>query len=208
MSAVHKKQSLDIITNQYLQAGVPRPDERHLDYMTTGSVLGEYPLLSGQRTESFIVCETSVQLYNLPYDAIQAALELFTDRPSLETRLWRVCASRIAAIVLRPLPHFVGWTIERLRLHLETAILHIKRVELPEGGAKVANPVFDIDGEHLSDIILIHGYAHDQKNGIEFIGPCYIPQKTEKLILIVSSVNSWSLFLSSIDGWFSFFLLL
>lgn len=186
MCVIHKKHSMDIITNQYLQAGVTRPDERQVDYMTTGSVLAEFPLLTGYRTESYIVCETSVQLYKLPYDAIQAALELFTDRPSLETRLWRVCATRIALIVLRPLSHFVGWTLERMRLHLETAILHIKRVQLPEGGAKAANPVFEIDAEHLSDIILVHGYASDPKNKIEFIGPCYIPQKVEKLILIVS----------------------
>ena len=39
-------------------------------------------------------------MYHIPYDAIQAAIELFTDEPSLEYRLWRVCALRVAAAVL------------------------------------------------------------------------------------------------------------
>ena len=41
------------------------------------------------------------QLYHIPYDAIQAALELFTEEPSLEYRLWRVCAIRTATVILR-----------------------------------------------------------------------------------------------------------
>ena len=48
----------------------------------------------------------ALQLYQIPYDAIQAALELFTDEPSLEYRLWRVCASRIAVGILRKQMYF------------------------------------------------------------------------------------------------------
>ena len=30
-------------------------------------------------------------MYHITYDAMQAALELFSDNPSLELRLWHIC---------------------------------------------------------------------------------------------------------------------
>ena len=48
-----------------------------------------------------------LQLYHISYDAIQAAIELFIDEPSLEYRLWRVCAIRMASVILRNQPLFM-----------------------------------------------------------------------------------------------------
>ena len=162
--------------------------DRGTDYVTTGSVLGELALLSGRPTECVITCETSVQMYKIPYEAIQAAIELFTDNESLEHRLWRVCAIRLATNILRTQPHYVPWTMEKLKLQLEKAILYIKKSELPEGGVAMQYPVFEINAIHMSDIVLAHGFTMDPESGREFFGPCYIPIKIERLVLIVSHV--------------------
>ena len=42
-----------------------------------------------------------LQMYHIPYEAIQSALELFTEPPSLEYRLWRVAAMRIAVPIIK-----------------------------------------------------------------------------------------------------------
>ena len=41
------------------------------DYLTTGSVLGELALLTGKPSNVTVTCETSVQMYKIPYEAIQ-----------------------------------------------------------------------------------------------------------------------------------------
>lgn len=171
---------------RYIQESAESAD-RGTDYLTTGSVLGELALLSGKATECLITCETSVQMYKIPYEAIQAALELFTEEPSLEYRLWRVCAIRLATNILRVQPHFLPWTNERIKLHLEKCILYIKKIELPEGGTVTAYPVFEINSIHMSDIVLAHGVVKDPDGGNEYVGPCYIPIKIDRLILIVSN---------------------
>ena len=156
------------------------------DYLTTGSVLGELALLTGKPSNVTVTCETSVQMYKIPYEAIQAALELFTEEPSLEYRLWRVCAIRTATIILKNQPHFLTWTHERVKMHLEKCILYIKRNELPEGGKITDYPTFDINSMHMSDIVLIHGVANDPETDRVYTGPCYIPNKVDRLVLIVS----------------------
>ena len=40
-------------------------------------------------------------MYHIDYETIQAALELFTDSPSLEYRLWRVAAVRVALPIIK-----------------------------------------------------------------------------------------------------------
>ena len=161
--------------------------DRGTDYLSTGGVLGELALLSGKPTACVITCETSVQMYKIPYEAIQAALELFTEtHESLEYRLWKVCAIRIATNILRTQPHYLPWTIERIKLHLEKCLLHIKKNELPEGGQVEQYPIFDINPLTMADIVLAHGFATDPDSGRDYLGPCYIPIKTERLILVVS----------------------
>ena len=81
-----------------------------------------------------ITCETSTRLFHIAYEAIQAALELFVEEPSLEVRLWRLCAIRVATSILKNLPHFVAFSPDRLRLHMEDCIVCIEKPDMPEGG--------------------------------------------------------------------------
>ena len=43
---------------------------------------------------------------------------------------------------------------------------------------------FDITAMYMSDIILIHGEAENANTGEMYLGPCYIPAKTEHLLLL------------------------
>ncbi|KAI0207477.1 hypothetical protein LSAT2_007886 [Lamellibrachia satsuma] len=44
--------------------------------------------------------------------------------------------------------------------------------------------MFDINPTYMNDIILVHGEAENAANGETFIGPCYISNKIERLLLI------------------------
>lgn len=158
--------------------------EKVTDYLSTGSVLGEMALLTGTPANVDVTCDTSVQLYQIPYDAIQAAIELFTEEPSLEYRLWRVCASRIAIVLLRKQIYFRTWSQEKIKLHLEKSILYLKKWDFPDGGRVADVTSFDITAMYMSDIILIHGVAENATSGDQYQGPCYVPNKVEHLLLL------------------------
>ena len=91
-------------------------------------------LTSGKPSNIVITCETSTRMFHIPYEAIQAALELFVDEPSLELRLWKLCGIRVATSILKNLPHFVSFSPDKLRLHMEKCVLCIVKADMPEGG--------------------------------------------------------------------------
>ena len=45
-------------------------------------------------------------MYHIEYETIQAALELFNESPSLEYRLWKVAAVRIAVPIVKRVDYF------------------------------------------------------------------------------------------------------
>lgn len=87
-------------------------------------------------------------------------------------------------IYLYPLFFLQSWTLEKIKMHLEKCVIFLKKSKLPEGGKFVAYPTFDINPVYMSEIILIHGVAENVTTGDMYIGPCFIPPKVERLILI------------------------
>ena len=94
-------------------------------------------LILGKPNKIIITCETSTQLYHIAYEAIQSALELFIDEPSLEYRLWRVCSIRVATAILKGFPQYLAWSPDKLKLQMEKCLLCIEKTEIPEGGKAV-----------------------------------------------------------------------
>ncbi|XP_074660935.1 sperm-specific sodium:proton exchanger-like [Tubulanus polymorphus] len=149
-------------------------EDLFVDYLTTGSIIGEMGLITNKPRNADVMCETAVQSYYLSQGDMNLALQAFQDEPSLEYRLWRVCAIRIAATVLMRQPQYQGMTQEKVKLHLEISYL-------PDIYGK---KTFEIQPS-MKDVILIQGYAFNAYTKDLYQGPCYINNTTNKLIFTV-----------------------
>ncbi|ESO95291.1 hypothetical protein LOTGIDRAFT_160411 [Lottia gigantea] len=148
-------------------------ENKLMDFLTTGNIIGEMGFLTHRSRMASVKCETAVQLLHISSEDMEKAFEEFVEtEPSLEYRLWRVCASRLAVSVLMEQPDYQGWTKEKIKLRLENSYL----VSGDE------NDTFTIDSG-MADILLIHGYAHNAFTREPFVGPCYIPLTVLKLNL-------------------------
>lgn len=175
----------------------PSTIERISDYISTGAVLGEISLLTGKPSKAIITCDTSVQMYHIEYETIQAALELFTDAPSLEYRLWKVAAVRIAVPIVKKVDYFKNWEVDRITMHLNECPLVMKNWHLVDVKSSLNPYVFDLGSLTMIDVVLIFGFAQDPETGALYLGPCYIPKtvktihllpcRTEKHVLLVIS---------------------
>ncbi|KAK3101953.1 hypothetical protein FSP39_007588 [Pinctada imbricata] len=144
-----------------------------IDFLTAGNVLGEMGLLTKRPRSATVTCETAVQVLVISQDDMETALKEFNDsEPSLEYRLWHVCANRIATSVLMKQPSYQGWTKEKIKLRLENSYLFDAE----------ESDVFTVDAT-MSDVVLVNGYAENAFTKDQFTGPCYIPWSVLKLQL-------------------------
>ncbi|KAK2143095.1 hypothetical protein LSH36_878g01034, partial [Paralvinella palmiformis] len=190
------------ILNFVTLSSLPKTTEKTSDFISTGAVVGELSLLTGKPWKTIITCDTSVQMYHIDYETIQAALELFTDSPSLEYRLWRVAAVRVALPIIKQNSYYRGWDIDRIGMLLEKCALIMKKWHLSHGIDSLQPYALDIESLPLVTVILIFGFAQDPHTRTLYQGPCHVPRnvkilnllpcKTDKHVLLVIShdVNS------------------
>lgn len=181
--------AIDKVDNAASETDVDKSD-RIFDYLTTGSVLGEVSLLTNQTRRANVTCETSTQLYHINYEAIQSALELFTDPPTLEYKLWLVCALRLAAGILKRHYTYKIWPMERIKIYLEKSTMYLHHYDIDDyhyGSYTGPLTTFEIKPLLMSDVILIHGTCDSTTMGHKYTGPCYIPLVSDVLQLTSKS---------------------
>ncbi|KAK6191720.1 hypothetical protein SNE40_003331 [Patella caerulea] len=148
-------------------------ENKLMDFMTTGNIIGEMGFLTHRTRMASVKCETAVQLLFISSEVMEEAFDEFVEiEPSLEYRLWKVCAARLAVGVLMEQPGYQGLTKEKIKLRLETSYL----VSVNESST------FCIDSS-MADVVLVHGYAQNAYTREQFVGPCYIPWTVLKLNL-------------------------
>jgi len=147
-------------------------DDPMIDYVTSGSVLGELGVLSDNDRAASASCETGVVVYHLSKEAILTAIEMFGDPyDSLESRMWRAIGMRIAAVVLPSQPAFQSWTLDKLKTHLE-----FSAVPVGPQYAEITIPAF------ITDTILVYGQVvnGDRESEI-YTAPVVIPHRVKKI---------------------------
>ena len=78
-----------------------------LDFFSTGTIIGEKSVLTGEPRAASVTCETVVTAYHLPQDMMKQALSIFTDPfDSLESRMWRSFGIRLATALLPTQPAY------------------------------------------------------------------------------------------------------
>ncbi|XP_033751585.1 sodium/hydrogen exchanger 10-like isoform X2 [Pecten maximus] len=145
-----------------------------IDFLTAGNIIGEMGFLTKKPRSATVICETAVQLLFISLDDMEYALTHFNDSdPSLEYRLWHVCANRIATNVLLKQMSYQGWTKEKIKLRLENSyLLDSDDIE-----------VFTVDSS-MSDVVLVNGFAQNAFTQEQIVGPAYIPWTILKLELL------------------------
>nr|8PCZ_A Chain A, Sperm-specific sodium proton exchanger [Strongylocentrotus purpuratus]8PCZ_B Chain B, Sperm-specific sodium proton exchanger [Strongylocentrotus purpuratus]8PD3_A Chain A, Sperm-specific sodium proton exchanger [Strongylocentrotus purpuratus]8PD5_A Chain A, Sperm-specific sodium proton exchanger [Strongylocentrotus purpuratus]8PD7_A Chain A, Sperm-specific sodium proton exchanger [Strongylocentrotus purpuratus]8PD8_A Chain A, Sperm-specific sodium proton exchanger [Strongylocentrot len=154
------------------------------DYLTVGNVIGEMGVLTKKPRNATVTCETTVQVYFITAEDMNIAIDTFTLYPSLEYRLWRVVAIRIATPLIMEQMAFQGWTQEKVKLHLERGYL----VDLAESHFQ-----FNIDAT-LEDVILINGTAYNAHTREEIRSPCLISRTVHKLTFQYTATEEPRLF--------------
>ncbi|XP_071100546.1 sperm-specific sodium:proton exchanger-like [Haliotis cracherodii] len=151
----------------------PVSETKIIDFMTTGNIIGEMGLLTQRQRVATVRCDTAVQLLFISSEDMEQGIIEFADsEPSLEYRLWKVCAIRLATGVLMDQPGYQGLTKEKIKLRLENAYL----TDIRDG------ITFSIDSS-MADVLLINGFAQNAYTREQFLGPCYIPWTVLKLNL-------------------------
>ena len=145
------------------------------DYMSSGSTFGELALLMQTPIAIDAVCETSVLMYHIQYDSIQAALD-WVKEPSLEWKLWLLAALRLSVPLLKALPSYYHSSLEDLKILTDQGTLIVKTLESQDG---TQQETFSLARYASSHVILIHGTA--LKSGETFVGPIIIPPDNDVL---------------------------
>ncbi|OWF55657.1 sodium/hydrogen exchanger 10-like isoform X2 [Mizuhopecten yessoensis] len=145
-----------------------------IDFLTAGNIIGEMGFLTKKPRSATVICETAVQLLFISLEDMEYALTHFNDSdPSLEYRLWHVCANRIATNVLLKQMSYQGWTKEKIKLRLENSyLLDADDID-----------VFTVDSS-MSDVVLVNGFAQNAFTQEQIVGPAYIPWTVLKLELL------------------------
>ncbi|XP_064635099.1 sperm-specific sodium:proton exchanger-like [Lineus longissimus] len=144
-------------------------DEEYVDFLTAGNVIGEMGILTSNPRNCTITCETSTQCYHIRPDVIIKAMEQFSH---LEDRLWLVCAVRLASAILMKQPKYQGWTLDKIKMVLETAYL-----------ANLKDKLAFTYEWYMNDVILINGICLNANTREAYQGPCYIKSTINKLLL-------------------------
>ena len=78
-----------------------------LDFFSTGTIIGEKNVLTGEQRCATVTCETMVTAYHLSQEKMKQALTLFADPyDSLESRMWRSYGIRLATALLPTQPAY------------------------------------------------------------------------------------------------------
>ncbi|XP_064484392.1 sperm-specific sodium:proton exchanger-like isoform X2 [Ornithodoros turicata] len=153
--------------------------EGHMqDLLTVGAVLGELGVLTKKPRETRATCDTDVRAFHIPQQVMLDAIEKFHQHPSLEYKLWRSCALKVARGVLSLEPKYENWPPSKLMMHLDQAFLP----DLSMVNSYLVKPT-------MTDVVLVQGIATDVNNSDEFFGPTYIPS-TVYSITIRKNVNN------------------
>ncbi|EEC14996.1 hypothetical protein IscW_ISCW011292 [Ixodes scapularis] len=142
------------------------------DLLTVGAVLGELGVLTKKSRQTRATCETDVRAFHVPQSVMLEAIQRFSRHPSLEYRLWRSCALKVARSVLSVEPKYENWSPNKLMMHLDHAFLP----DLSTVNSYLVRP-------SMTDVILVQGVATDVNNADEFLGPVYIPSTVYSITL-------------------------
>ncbi|KAH7972836.1 hypothetical protein HPB52_017858 [Rhipicephalus sanguineus] len=147
--------------------------EGHLqDLLTVGAILGELGVLTRKPRQTRATCDTDVRAFHLSQAVMLEALTRFNRLPSLEYRLWRSCALKVARSILSLEPKYENWSQNKLMMHLDHAFLP----DLSAVNSYLVRP-------SMTDVILVQGVATDVNNSDEFLGPVCIPSTVYSITL-------------------------
>ncbi|KAK6191717.1 hypothetical protein SNE40_003328 [Patella caerulea] len=154
-----------------------KSEDKVMDFMSTGSIIGEMGLLTHGNRMASVMCETAVQALFISTADMEEAFKEFDDTdPTLEYRLWKVCATRLAVGILMEQPAYQGITREKIKLRLESAYI-------------TAGADFTMNSK-MADVVLIHGNAQNAFTRDEYHGPCYIPWTCLKLNFLLEKISN------------------
>ncbi|CAG7837079.1 unnamed protein product [Allacma fusca] len=145
------------------------------EFLTTGAIIGEKGVLTGEASCSTMTSQTGISAYHLSQICMKNALGIFADsKHSLISRIWRSYGIKIALAFLPTQPAFALWSLYKIRMHLESSFLAnmadgIQILEIPE---------------HTSDVIIIHGQVKDYRTNDVYQAPSLIPQSCSKICRI------------------------
>ncbi|KAK3749868.1 hypothetical protein RRG08_066181 [Elysia crispata] len=141
-----------------------------LDYLSTGNVVGEISELTRRPRMATLICETTVKTLYMSTESLETMFLFFSDlNPPLKTRLWQVCAMRVAVNVLSKVSNYQSLPKELLLSRLEgMRVKHMttKTIEITKD---------------MSDVVLITGEAMDCNSNETYTAPCFIPPKVKCL---------------------------
>ncbi|KAH6926392.1 hypothetical protein HPB50_018099 [Hyalomma asiaticum] len=142
------------------------------DLLTVGAILGELGVLTRKPRQTRATCDTDVRAFHLSQAVMLEALTRFNRLPSLEYRLWRSCALKVARSILSLEPKYENWSQNKLMMHLDHAFLP----DLSTVNSYLVRP-------SMTDVILVQGVATDVNNSDEFLGPVCIPSTVYSITL-------------------------
>lgn len=142
------------------------------DLLTVGAILGELGVLTRKPRQTRATCDTDVRAFHLSQAVMLEALTRFNRLPSLEYRLWRSCALKVARSILTLEPKYENWSQNKLMMHLDHAFLP----DLSAVNSYLVRP-------SMTDVILVQGVATDVNNSDEFLGPVCIPSSVYSITI-------------------------
>ncbi|KAF6210858.1 hypothetical protein GE061_013969 [Apolygus lucorum] len=138
-----------------------------------GNVIGELGVITGRKYDMTVICETSCQVYYIPWKIIQAVVHDSSNAPVIKARIWKAVAIKIGVNLLPYTPRFQGWSREKLLLYLQRGIVPV-----------LDNvTVININNEIIEDLFLVEGMGMDMATRSIFFGPMMIPRTIQKLLL-------------------------
>uniref|UniRef100_A0A0K8S6J0 Cyclic nucleotide-binding domain-containing protein n=1 Tax=Lygus hesperus TaxID=30085 RepID=A0A0K8S6J0_LYGHE len=138
-----------------------------------GNVIGEIGVITGRKYDMTVVCETSCQVYYIPWKIIQAVVHDSSNAPVIKSRIWKAVAIKIGVNLLPYTPRFQGWSREKLLLYLQRGVVPVL------DNVTIVN----INNEIIEDLLLVEGMGMDMATRSIFYGPMMIPRTIQKLLL-------------------------
>ncbi|GFR98745.1 sodium/hydrogen exchanger 10 [Elysia marginata] len=177
-----------------------------VDYLSSGSVIGEYTFLTGKPRHKTIGCYTDLMGLFIKYQILH---DVMGGRPSitrpslfkLEEKMWRVVALRIALRLLMAEPAWLPWSQSQIMMRLVDSVL----VDGSDTDKSFNEWVMDYE------IVLIHGKLLNLSSNEMLTAPAYIPKqrttytfKTENqqrpLMLAIPPVEECDLHVATFDN--------
>lgn len=197
------------VQREYLKSApeiqISRPQFVTVDYLSSGSVIGEYTFLTGKPRHKAIGCYTDMMGI---FIKSQILYEVMGGQPhknnaslsKLEEKMWRVVALKIAMRLLMSEPAWLPWSQSQIMMRLVDS-------ELVDGSDTIKS-----FNEWVTDyeIVLIHGKLNDLSSDEVLTAPAYIPKqrttytfrletKLRPLMLAIPPVEESDLHVSTFD---------